>query len=767
MNQAEKIVIKVEGMDCASCARVVESAVRSVEGVRDCNVNFSTSSVQVTLQDESHKEDTAGKLIKAIRSAGYGAEPVGQNNVDTESTPVRNNDWISQVLHIQQLRAAITAGFFYLLGVIFGFLNSKGIIPQFPEIPSILAVFGLSLEKVNLIQLIFYGLAIVFGGYNIARSGVIALLRTRTASIDLLMTIAVLGAVIINQWAEAATVVMLFSLGEGMESLTINRARNAIQELLQIAPQVARIRRGSETIQLPVEEVELQDVMLVRPGERIAMDGRVISGYSTVNQAPITGESLPVEKSPGDEVYAGTLNQRGYLEVEVTKLAEDSTLARITRLIETAGANRAKTERFMERFAKYYTPAVIALAILLAVIPPLMGEPFIPWFYRALTLLVISCPCALVISTPVAIVAALANASRHGMLIKGGGYIELAGQIGAIAFDKTGTLTHGRPEVVEVYATDNYEPEEVISLAATIEERSEHPLAAAILRRRELEVAASPQHVHGDQHQHLYPHDESEFELIAKEISDFEAITGRGARATIDGTTYYIGTPRLFEELGVDISRLSHVIKMWQEDGRTVLVVGSDREVFGAIAVEDEPRPESREVIQKLKENGIQHIVMLTGDNSTTARSLAQRLGIDEYRAELLPEDKVQAIRELKDEYGKVAMVGDGINDAPAMAAADLGIAMGAAGSDTAIETSDIALMSSDLTKLPFAIKLSRSTLTTIKSNIAFSLFIKAAIILLSAIGITSLWLAILADTGASIIVTANAMRILRHKPAE
>ena len=767
MNQAEKIVIKVEGMDCASCARVVESAVRSVEGVRDCNVNFSTSSVQVTLQDESHKEDTAGKLIKAIRSAGYGAEPVGQNNVDTESTPVRNNDWISQVLHIQQLRAAITAGFFYLLGVIFGFLNSKGIIPQFPEIPSILAVFGLSLEKVNLIQLIFYGLAIVFGGYNIARSGVIALLRTRTASIDLLMTIAVLGALIINQWAEAATVVMLFSLGEGMESLTINRARNAIQELLQIAPQVARIRRGGETIQLPVEEVELQDVMLVRPGERIAMDGRVISGYSTVNQAPITGESLPVEKSPGDEVYAGTLNQRGYLEVEVTKLAEDSTLARITRLIETAGANRAKTERFMERFAKYYTPAVIALAILVALIPPLMGEPFIPWFYRALTLLVISCPCALVISTPVAIVAALANASRHGMLIKGGGYIELAGQIGAIAFDKTGTLTHGRPEVVEVYTADGYEPEEVISLAATIEERSEHPLAAAILRRRELEVASSIQHEHGNAHQHLYPHDESEAELVAKEISDFEAITGRGARATIDGTIYYIGTPRLFEELGVDMGRLSHVIKRWQEDGRTVLVVGSDREVFGSIAVEDEPRPESREVIQKLKENGIQHIVMLTGDNSTTARSLAQRLGIDEYRAELLPEDKVQAIRELKDKYGKVAMVGDGINDAPAMAAADLGIAMGAAGSDTAIETSDIALMSSDLTKLPFAIKLSRSTLATIKLNIAFSLFIKATIILLSAIGITSLWLAILADTGASILVTANAMRMLRHKPTE
>lgn len=591
------------------------------------------------------------------------------------------------------------------------------------------------------IQLIFCG-AILIGGFQIARSALLSL-KSRTIGIDLLMTIAVLGAAAIGEWIEGAAVVVLFSLGETLEAFTMDRTRRSIRGLMNLTPAEARVRRNDHELILNVREIIVGDVLLVKPGEKLAMDGVVLSGHSYINQAPITGESIPVEKSIGDEVFAGTMNQQGALEIQVTRLHEDNTISRIIQLVEEAQAQKAPSQRFVDVFAKYYTPAVIVLAMFIVIIPVLLlQQPFEAWLYRALMLLVVACPCALVISTPVSIISAIGNAARNGILIKGGAYLEQLGAISAIAFDKTGTLTKGVPHVTQLITLETYTDHEVIQWAAAIEAHSEHPLAAAILRLA----------------------NERGVDIIRAD--DFLSITGMGAKGSIDGHAYYVGSTRWFRnELKLPLERIEHDLARLEASGETVILLGTDQEVVGIFALADQLRDEAIEVVHQLQRMGIAEIKMLTGDHEGTARAIASRFQQIQYAAELLPEEKVQAIQAMMNQKGTsvgVAMVGDGINDAPALASATVGIAMGAAGTDTALETADVALMSDDLTKLPYAIRLGQRTLRIIKQNIMLSLLVKALFFVLIFSGHSTLWMAVLADTGTSLLVIANGMRLLR-----
>lgn len=584
-----------------------------------------------------------------------------------------------------------------------------------------------------------YALAILTGGWSTGRKGLRHLLSLNF-DMNALMTIAVAGAAAIGEWGEGAVVAVLFGVSETLESYTMDRARHSIRALMEIAPRVARLRRGDQDVEVPVEEVQVGETLLVRPGEKLAMDGVITEGRSAVDQAAITGESMPVEKGPGDGVFAGTINGHGGMQVRVTKLVEDTTLARVIHLVEEAQAQRAPTQTFVERFAKVYTPAVMALSALIILAPPLLlGQPWAPWIYRGLALLVVSCPCALVVSTPVAVVSAISNAARNGVLIKGGAHLERAGALRAIAFDKTGTLTRGRPEVTDVQAMSLPE-DEMLCLAAGVESRSEHPLAQAVRRRS---ACAHDSHA----------------------VTGFRAIVGRGASAVVDGREVYVGSPRLFaEDLGLDLGGAAHLARRWQGEGKTVMLVGSADEVHGAIAVADTVRDVSAGAIADLRRAGITHTVMLTGDNAATARAIGLKVGVDEVRAELLPAAKVAAVRDLAERHGAIAMVGDGVNDAPALAAASVGIAMGGAGADVALETADIALMAGDLSKLPFTIRLSRATLRVVKQNIGIALGLKLLAVAAVFPGWLTLWLAILADMGATILVTLNSMRLLRLK---
>jgi Cd2+/Zn2+-exporting ATPase len=579
------------------------------------------------------------------------------------------------------------------------------------------------------------------GGYLMAKNGISVLINTREFDMNMLMTIAVIGASVIGEFAEAAVVVFLFSLGNALQGYTLDKTRSSIRELMEITPVQALVRRGTEEVILPVKEIFIGDVIIVRPGERIAMDGRVCAGYSTVNQAPITGESIPVEKKPGDTIFAGTINGHGSLEIEVIRKAEDNTISRIIHMVEEAQGQRAPSQQFIDRFARHYTPAVMLAAALVAIVPPLaLGQSFVKWFYEAMALLLVACPCALVLSTPVSIVSAIGNAARNGVLFKGGVHLEEAGSLAVVAFDKTGTLTEGRPRVTDLIPRGDLTGQELLSLAAAIEKRSEHPLGVAIVeyaREQGVDVPTA---------------------------SAFTAVPGKGARAFVGGTHYQIGSPRFYIEQTVDLKQVEEDLGRLQGEGKTVMLLGDDERILGVIALADGLRENSRASVKNLKESGIQHIVMLTGDNENTARAIASQAGIDDFRADLLPEDKVAVIGELLAEYGKVAMVGDGINDAPAMALSTVGIAMGTAGTDTALETADIALMADDLTKLSFAIRLSRRTIGIIKQNIALALLIKGIIFLLVIPGWLTLWLAVIADTGSALLVTLNGMRLLREK---
>ena len=563
--------------------------------------------------------------------------------------------------------------------------------------------------------------------------------RSRQLDINGLMLIAAGGAIVLGQWSEAAAVVFLFGVAQMLEARTIERARNAVRALLDLTPADALVRDETGEHRVEVEAIAPGTVIVVKPGEKIPLDGEVIAGGSAVNQAPVTGESLPVEKTPGDEVFAGTINGRGALNVRVTRVGRDTTLARITHLVEVAQAERAPSQTLVDRFARVYTPIVLALAVMVAVVPPLaLGAAWSTWMYRGLVLLVVSCPCALVISTPVSIVAALAAAARKGVLVKGGAHLERAAGVRCIAFDKTGTLTRGTPSVVDVTALNGLSAHAIVALAAAVERRSEHPIGQAIVQYADASG------------------------ILAVSGGDVQALAGRGAEGQVAGAHVLIGNHRLFEERHLCSPALHRRLDELAATGRTPVLVARDGKAVGVIAVADRPRETGRDALDLLRRLGIERVVLLTGDGDGPARAIAAELGVDEFRAGLLPEDKVRAVDELRRRYGPVAMVGDGVNDAPALASADLGIAMGAAGSDAALETADLALMSDELLKIPYALRLSRATLRNIRANLAISLVMKAAFVALAVAGAATLWMAIVADTGASIVVIANALRLLR-----
>lgn len=697
--EAVSSIFRLSGLDCADCAAHLEKRLAALPGVKSVVVNFGAAKLTI-----SHYL-TDADIIEAVRQAGYQAERYQH----AASAAMPTGRWWSNPKTI----ATALAGLFLGAAMLLEWTD----IAQTAVIP-------------------LYALAMVVGGYHVAKSGLYGL-KSMTMDTNFLMLLAAVGAVAIGEWSEGATVVFLFSLGNALQAYTMDKTRQSIRALMELAPRDALVRREGQEIRLPVEEIVVGDTILVLPGERIAMDGQITAGLSSVNQAAITGESLPVEKEPGDVVYAGTVNEQGALEVLVTKLAQDSTIARIMHMVEEAQAEKAPMQQFIDVFAKYYTPAVIAAAIGIAIVPPLVfHQPFDEWFYRSLVLLVISCPCALVISTPVSIVSAIGNASRNGVLIKGGIYLEQMGIIQAVAFDKTGTLTEGKPSVTDIIPLGGFDSDELLALAATIEQRSEHPLAKAILDRA------------------------SALELDP--VADFMALPGRGAQAVVQGETVYVGNIRLFEELNFLLEHARTAVSELEQQGKTVVLIGRQSKLIGLIALADTVRATAPAAIAALRKAGVKSIAMLTGDNKRAAQNIAGLTGVDTVFSELMPQDKVAALQQLANKHGSVAMVGDGINDAPALAVANVGIAMGGAGSDSALETADAALMSDDLGKLAYMIGLSRKMMSIIRQNITFSLAVKALFVIGTFAGFVNLWLAVFADTGASLLVTLNGMRLVR-----
>ena len=694
-------IFKVEGMDCHEEVAILERSLKRLSGLEALDADVMGQRLRVSYD--------AAKLTTSVISEAVARTGMRAWLEHEEPQPAATG--AATRLRLIQLSAA-------LLGL--GFLQQ---------------LTGAQLTP----SWLPFAVSIALGVGPIASRAAVSI-RAGGLDINVLMLVAVTGAAILGEWGEAASVVFLFALAQLLEARAMDRARGAIRGLMELAPAEAVVRRDAVTATIPVDSVLVGDIVVVRPGEKIPLDGEVTAGLSHVNQAPVTGESLPVEKQPGDDVFAGTINGRGALDVRVTRLRRDSTLARIIHLVERAQAQRAPTQSFVDRFARIYTPIILGLALLVAFVPPLMlGAAWSDWTYRALVLLVISCPCALVISTPVSIVSALAAAARKGVLIKGGARLERLAAVKCVAFDKTGTLTKGQVRVENVVPFDGMPPSEIIRLAASLETHSEHPIGRAILRRAE------------------------EWGIEPIPPTGFQAIPGRGAEGCVDTSHVVVGSHRLFEERGMCSARAEQILAELESRGSSTVMVAAGGRSVGIIGVEDEPRETARGVVEMLRRQGIEHIALLTGDYEAPAGALAQSLGLDTYRASLLPEDKVAAVNELRSQFGTLAMVGDGVNDAPALASADIGIAMGAAGTDAALETADVALMSDELVKIPFAIRLSRATARNIRVNIAFSLTLKAAFLIMALAGTASLWAAVVADTGASLIVIANALRLLRE----
>ena len=716
----------IEGMDCADCVMTIERGVRKLDGVESVEVNLATTKMVVEGQVA---EDVIRQRVEKL---GYSLKQPELRTPENQKAKFFPG-FIKYLFSSRENRLALVGGGLILIGFL---LRLLGI----PEIWT------------NPLQIV----ALALAGYPIARSAINNLIINRGFSINFLMTAAAIGAVIIGEIPEAASLIFLFVIAEALEGYTADRARGSLRDLAALAPAQALLMGadGSERI-VPVELLKMGDRILVKAGGRIPMDGKILSGSSGINQAPITGESMPVEKTTGDEVFAGTVNGSGTLEIEVTHLVQDNTLARIIHLVEEAQSVRAPAQRFIDQFAKYYTPAMMALALLVAVLPPLlMGEPFLNladgtrgWLYRGLAMLVIGCPCALVISTPVTIVSAITAAARRGVLIKGGVHLEALQRIRAVAFDKTGTLTLGQPVVAQARSMtcdcDDTcaECDDLLALAASIERRSSHPLAQAVVNAAEKRGLAE-----------RYP----PAEMVV-------AIAGRGLQGEVNGKTATIGNHHLFDESHPHSDQLCEWVDSAEALGQTTMLVCDGDKVRGYLAVADELRPESREVIADLKALG-KDVAMLTGDNPRAANSVSQVLGVDNVQAGLLPEGKVEAVKQLRSQVGEVVMVGDGINDAPALAAATVGIAMGGASSAQAMETADVVLMASDLRQLPYAFRLSGFTRSIMVQNIAFSLVTKAIFILLALAGLTTMWMAVLADMGVSLLVTFNGMRPLRFE---
>jgi Cd2+/Zn2+-exporting ATPase len=694
----ERTVVRVEGMDCASCAATVEKRVAVLPGMHRAVVNFATG----RLDAEHDPKLSLEEIEKAVRDAGYGvgrAEEVGR-------TPF----W-----RTPRTLSVFASALIFVLGLALSLLSAS-----------------------EVAQVGAYVAAIVAGGLPIFRAA-LAGLRVRHLDMNVLMSAAVVGAVGIGEWAEAASVVVLFAAGNALQVYAIDRTRGAVRALVRLAPDEVLVRRGNSEVVVPADEVSVGEVVIVTPGERLAVDGEVVEGASVVDESPVTGESLPVEKGPGDVVFSGTLNGSGGLQVKATRRAGDSTLQKIVRLVEEAQAKKAPAEQFVDRFSRVYTPLVVAVAVAVAAVPPLLGAEFGTWFYRALALLIIACPCSLVISTPVTVVSGIGAASRRGILVKGGAALEAAGRLKALLFDKTGTLTEGRPVVARIVALGEFDEAEAVRLAAALERRSEHPLAHAILTAAEAEGRELPP------------------------VAGFRTVAGRGAEGEVGGQRYLIGSPRLFAEEGISLDAAREALGVVEEAGETPVILGDGQRPLAVFGLADGVRPEAPATIAALHEAGIKDLIMLTGDAEAPARRVADALGIG-YRAHLLPEQKVEAVRERVEKTGYTGMVGDGVNDAPALAASTVGFAMGVAATDVALETADVALMQDDLPKLAEAVTLSRAAERIIRQNIFVSILFKGAFVLLAPFGLVALWLAVLADMGTSIAVTLNGLRLLFRK---
>jgi Cd2+/Zn2+-exporting ATPase len=706
----EKNIYRVEGFSCANCAGTFEKNVKKIPGVHDAKVNFGASKINVYGEPTIEELEEAGAFenlkVYPEKMAGQARQMKTGPDKEAEKVPF-----------YKKHSALLYAGLLIVLGYVSHFTNGAD----------------------NLITILLFLTAIAVGGAPLFKTGFQNLLRLQF-DMRTLMTIAVIGAALIGEWAEGAIVVILFAISEALERYSMDQARESIRSLMDIAPNEARVVRNGQEITVPVEEVLVGDTMIVKPGEKMAMDGFVLRGKSSVNQAAITGESIPVAKETGHNVYAGTLNEEGWLEVQVTKRVEDTTLSKIIYLVEEAQAERAPAQAFVDKFATYYTPAIMVIAALVAIVPPLFfAADWGSWVYQGLAVLVVGCPCALVVSTPIAIVSAIGNAAKKGVLIKGGVYLEEIGNLKAIAFDKTGTLTKGTPVVTDyVRLTEDWDEKEILAMIAALENRSTHPLASAIVNKAETERV----------------------DYSTLPVDHFRSIAGKGLEGSIQGVMYRIGSPALFKES----AKALQIANKLEKQGKTAMIFGTEHEALAIVAVADEIRDASPSVIQKLHDLGVNETIMLTGDNKRTAEAIGRQIGVSDIRAELLPEEKLKAVNELQANHQKVAMVGDGVNDAPALATSTVGIAMGGAGTDTAIETADIALMGDDLRKLPFTVKLGRKALNIIKANIAFSIGIKLFALLLVIPGWLTLWIAILADVGATILVALNGMRLLRVK---
>ena len=708
----EKQVYRVEGFTCANCAGKFENNVKQLQGVQDAKVNFGASKISVYGNATIEELEKAGAFENLKVSPDKLVREAKQEDIKEVKEPFYKK-------HSTLLYATLL--------IVFGYLSSF--------------VNG----DENIVTTLLFVASMIIGGLSLFKVGFQNLLRFEF-DMKTLMTVAVIGGGIIGEWAEVAIVVILFAISEALERFSMDKARQSIRSLMDIAPKEALVRRNGQEMMIHVDDIAVGDIMIVKPGQKIAMDGVVVSGYSAVNQAAITGESVPVEKTVDDEVFAGTLNEEGLLEVKITKLVEDTTISKIIHLVEEAQGERAPSQAFVEKFAKYYTPVIMVIAALVAVVPPLFFDgSWETWIYQGLAVLVVGCPCALVISTPISIVSAIGNAAKKGVLIKGGVYLEEMGALKAIAFDKTGTLTKGVPAVTDFNVMNKQVNEkELLSIITALEYRSQHPLASAIMKKAEEENITYS-------------------DLL---VEDFSSITGKGIKGIVKGITYYIGSPKLFKELAISNfnEKLEQNITTLQNQGKTAMVVGTEKEILAVIAVADEVRESSKEVIKKLHQLGIKKTIMLTGDNKGTANAIGGHVGVSDIQAELMPQDKLDYIKQLRSEYGNVAMVGDGVNDAPALAASTVGIAMGGAGTDTALETADVALMGDDLRKLPFTVKLSRKALNIIKANITFAIAIKFIALLLVIPGWLTLWIAILSDMGATLLVALNSLRLMRVK---
>jgi len=699
-NQYRHEVIPIRGVDCSDCVTVLEHSISRIDGVLDVKASYTAQKIFI---EYDSKATNQAAIERRIQHLGYQIPREGARKWYEEN---------------RALLSSLVAGVFLLLGWLgenfFGF--------PFP------------------ISLGMYLLAYVLAGWETAIHAWYAL-KARTFDTDILMIAAALGAAFLGEFAEGALLLFLFSLGHAMERRVLDQARNAIRALSELAPKTALVKRQGQEVEIPVDEIKLEDMILIRPGTRIPVDGIVTKGSSAVDQSPITGESNPVDKAISEEVFAGSVNGPGVLEIQVTRLAKDSTLARVTKMIEQAQAQKSPTQQLTERFMGWFVPAVLILDLLLILIPPLFGVPFTVSFSRAMVLLVAASPCALALGTPAAIMAGVAQAARNGVLVKGGRHLENLGRLKALAFDKTGTLTQGKLQLTDIVSANSASEAEVLALAAAVESRSAHPLAKAIVRESDSRQLKLP------------------------EVEDVEALTGRGMNARLQNNTVQVGSVQSMKESGIQVPPIIlEKVEILTNQGKTTMLVSKGGETLGLLAVADTIRPDTKNTISELHSQGIRKMVMLTGDNPQVAAHIARQIGMDEFRAQLMPEDKVTAVRSLVAQYQDVGMVGDGVNDAPALANATVGIALGGASTDVALETADVALMGDDLTKLPFAVALGRATRNLILQNLVIAMGVIFTLILSALFGWAGLGITVLIHEGSTIVVALNSLRLLKFE---